>query len=281
MFNFIFKMFTDGAAALPRGGMQAIAQQLADKATAKGVDIRTSQPVAKLSRLLEQDGGGYLIETQDGKTRIQANVVIIATDGVVSQKMISQMDGFEYLEGLATQQPQRSVGCLYYSFAGAEPVQEPILILNGMGKRERGSFENPVNNVCFPSVVNMGYAPNGCGLCSVTVLEPAMSAYEGQEDKLDKAVRKQLATWFPEYEQEVLKTWKLRRIYRIPRAQPGQLGGPYPANVNGGRDCSMYRGRTLPAGLLVCGDHMATATLNGALESGVKAGEEAAAEAVN
>jgi Flavin containing amine oxidoreductase len=149
-----------------------------------------------------------------------------------------------------------------------------------MGKRERGSTDNPVNNVCFPSVVNTGYAPKGCGLCSVTILEPAMSAYQGQEDRLDTAVRNQLATWFPDYKQDILKKWKLQRVYRIPRAQPGQLDGPFPANVYGGRDCNTYRGKQLPAGLLVCGDHMATATLNGALESGVKAGEEAAAKAI-
>jgi hypothetical protein len=45
--------------------------------------------------------------------------------------------------------------------------------------------------------------------------------------------------------------------------------------VNGGRPCNTYRGKPLPDGLTVCGDHMATATLNGAIESGVNAGKEA------
>jgi hypothetical protein len=45
--------------------------------------------------------------------------------------------------------------------------------------------------------------------------------------------------------------------------------------VNGGRTCNIYRGKPLPDGLTVCGDHMATATLNGAIESGVNAGKEA------
>jgi predicted NAD/FAD-dependent oxidoreductase len=35
-------------------------------------------------------------------------------------------------------------------------------------------------------------------------------------------------------------------------------------------------GKELPEGILVCGDHMATATLNGAFESGVSAGQMAA-----
>ena len=50
--------------------------------------------------------------------------------------------------------------------------------------------------------------------------------------------------------------------------------------MNGGRDASTYREKKLPEGLFVCGDHMATATLNGALESGVNAGTAAAKAAM-
>lgn len=46
--------------------------------------------------------------------------------------------------------------------------------------------------------------------------------------------------------------------------------------VHGGRPCTQFRGKDLPPGLTVCGDHVATATLNGALESGINAGKEAA-----
>jgi predicted NAD/FAD-dependent oxidoreductase len=46
--------------------------------------------------------------------------------------------------------------------------------------------------------------------------------------------------------------------------------------VHGGRPSNTFRGKDLPGGLFVCGDHMATATLNGALGSGVSAGKEAA-----
>jgi len=46
--------------------------------------------------------------------------------------------------------------------------------------------------------------------------------------------------------------------------------------INGGRPCNTFRDEELPEGVLVCGDHMATATLNGALESGANAGKFAA-----
>lgn len=270
MFSFIFKMFSEGAATLPAGGMGAIAQQLVDKANAASTDIRVGKVVSKIS----QNDDGYLLETLDGNTRIQAKSVIVATDGHVAQKIISQLEGFQSLESMP-KPPQREVGCLYYSFKSEAPVQDPILILNGIGA-ERGNEENPVNNVCFPSCVAEGYAPEGCGLCSVTILKPAMDAYKGREEELDQAVRKQLAGWFPDQEDDILKTWELKRIYSIPNAQPSQFKGPFPANVNGGRDSNTYRGKNLPGGLFVCGDHMATATLNGALESGVNAGTAAA-----
>jgi len=270
MFSFIFKMFSEGAATLPAGGMGAITQQLVDKATAAGADIRVDHAVSKIS----QNDQGFLLETLDGGTRLQAKSVVIATDGDVAQKIISQLEGFESFEALPKQK-QREVGCVYYSFKSEVPVKDPILILNGIGK-ERGNEENPVNNVCFPSCVAEGYAPAGCGLCSVTLLKGAMDVYKGREEELDHAVRNQLGTWFPDQKEDILNTWKLERIYSIPKAQPSQFNGPLPANVNGGRNCGTYRGKDLPKGLFVSGDHMATATLNGALESGVNAGAAAA-----
>lgn len=270
MFSFVFKMFSEGAATLPQGGMGAVSKQLVETVEKLGVDIRLEHPVSRIHSTED----GFLVQTEDGKTAIQAKTVIIATDGHIAQKIVSQLEGFETLEE-SPEQPQRSVGCLYYGFEGTPPVTDPILILNGIGQR-RGDKANPVNNVCFPSVVNEGYAPEGYSLCSATVLKGAMDAYKGREDELDDAVRKQLATWFPGYEYDIMKKWELKRIYKIPNAQPGQLKGPFPANVNGGRDCTTFRGMGLPKGLFLCGDHMATATLNGALESGANAGIAAA-----
>jgi predicted NAD/FAD-dependent oxidoreductase len=65
-------------------------------------------------------------------------------------------------------------------------------------------------------------------------------------------------------------------LAQIPKAQPSQYDGPWPASINGGRPSNQYRGKDLPNGFFVCGDHMATATLNGAVESGVAAGKDAA-----
>jgi phytoene dehydrogenase-like protein len=274
MFSFVFKMFSDGYATLPEGGIGAVAQQLATTALDSGVALRSEMPV---SNIIAEDKGTFIVETKDGKTRIRSNSVILATDGHIAQRIMSKVDGFEFLKD-ATEQPQRKVGCLYYGFDKTSPVEEPVLILNGVA--DRGTETNPANNVCFPSIVSKGYAPEGSNLCSVTVLGKAMEIFHGREEELDEAVRKQLSTWFPDIAKDILNDWKLLNIYSITNAQPGQFNGPAPANVNGGRNCSTFRGLLLPPGLFVCGDHMATATLNGALESGVNAGK-AAAQAVN
>jgi phytoene dehydrogenase-like protein len=248
--------------------MGSISKQLVSKVMAAGVDVRTGKVVTQILR----DKACFKIKYNGGD--ILAQTVIVATDGPTARKLLATVDG---LEGLADEeeQIQRSVGCMYYSFEGNAPVQEPLLVLNGIGS-ERGNEKNPVNNVCFPSVVSQSYAPPGIGLCSVTVLNDAMILFEGRDDELDLSVRKQLATWFPDHEDNILKKWNLERIYKIQNAQPAQMFGPLPANKNGGRPCNTFRNARLPDGLFICGDHVATATLNGALESGVNAGTAAA-----
>lgn len=269
MFSFVFKMFSDGAATLPESGMGDVSRQLATKATSSGVDIRLKNAVTSISK----EKSGFRIKCSGGD--ITTRSVIVATDGPSARKLIGTVDGLKGLS-LEKEQTQRSVGCLYYSFVGKAPIEEPILILNGIGA-SRGNEINPVNNVCFPSVVSQKYTPSGIGLCSVTILKGAMSLFEGKDSELDSTVRKQLSTWFPDHRDNIMNNWKLERIYKIENAQPAQFSGPIPANANGGRPCDLFSNLQLPQGLFVCGDHVATATLNGALESGVNAGNAAKA----
>lgn len=275
MFSFIFKMFSQGSATLPRNGIGAVSQQLVERAKKAGVVVQSDCPVGSIS-VLQNDSdedGRFVVNSVDGTRRVLCDSVIVATDVSVAESLLSQVVG---VESTTPPQPQRSVGCLYYGFDGDAPIQEPILILSGLGDK-RGTEQFPINNVCFPSVVNPSYAPPNKSLCCVTVLKPAMELYEGREDDLDMAVRRQLHTWFPECNTRKSSSWRLLNMYSIPNAQPAQLGGPVAANVYGGRDAHVIRGTTLPTGMYVCGDHMATATLNGALESGVNAGKAAAA----
>lgn len=212
MFSFVFKMFSEGAATLPHGGMGVISKQLVDKAKGLGVDIQTEMPVSSVRRKGNEVDYMYSVELEGQKTQITSPCVIIATDGQSAQGLLSNLDGFQGLKG-APKQSNRSVGCLYYTFKGDAPIQEPILILNGVSNDTSGNAPNPVNNVIFPSVVSKGYAPEGYSLCSVTVLEKAMNAYDLTE--LDLAVRKQLANWFPDKESDILTEWQLKKTYLV------------------------------------------------------------------
>merc|ERR1711982_311355 len=92
---------------------------------------------------------------------------------------------------------------------------------------------------------------------------------------LDMQVRKQLSNIFPSYSYDIQNQWIFTKIYNITKAQPStNIHDLYPANVGdgGGRDCTMFYNEILPHGLYVCGDCMSTASFNGALESGINAG---------
>mmetsp|Transcript_45067 Transcript_45067/g.52800 ORF Transcript_45067/g.52800 Transcript_45067/m.52800 type:complete len:307 (-) Transcript_45067:176-1096(-) len=279
MFHFVLKMFIQGSVSLPQNGIGAVADQLSEKLREVGVDIRMNRTVDKIS--IERSDDRFLIKTSDEKCLIRAKAVILATDKQVANKLMSGFERFKFLAELP-KEAQRSVGCIYYTFEGKEPVTDPILILNGVGST---SSNNPVNNVCFPSVVNPFCAPTGYGLCCVSVRSETMKKYEGRDEHLDADVRTQLANWFPNYAEDIKKRWNLKKMYFIKNAQPVQLNGLLPANVFGGRDCRAFTSGagsedtiSLPDGLFLCGDHMATSSLNGALESGVNAGLAAASQ---
>jgi phytoene dehydrogenase-like protein len=213
MFSFVFKMFSEGSATLPAGGMKAVADQLATKAKSLGVEIRTDTPVSCIASPKESSDDSFLVECVKTKERFETSSLIVATDAKIAQKLLANIEGFESLENLPAQ-PQLSVGCLYYTFKGSPPIEDPILILNGIGD-EAGNKENPVNNICFPSVVNDGYAPNGYSLCSVTVLSKAMEMYKDSPEDLDKAVRRQLSTWFEDQADDIKKKWELKKIFYV------------------------------------------------------------------
>ncbi|CAJ1940264.1 unnamed protein product [Cylindrotheca closterium] len=280
MFSFVFKMFNEGAATLPRGGMKAVSEQLAQKALDAGVEIRKEMPISSIYKV--RDGSSFVVESKAANKNFETECVIVATEGPNTRELISQVEGFESIADLP-KQPQLSVGCMYYSFLGDPPVDEPILILNGKvdsGLSQGADPKSVVNTMCFPSVVNEGYAPKGSSLCSVSISGKVMEDYEGKDEELDAAVRSELASWFKDRNTEILEKWKLRKIYHIHNAQPAQLNGPCPSNVNGGRPCTSFQGMPIPDGMVICGDHVATASLNGALESGAKAGAAAAEIAV-
>lgn len=136
----------------------------------------------------------------------------------------------------------RGVTCLHFA-ADRDPLGEPVLVLNA----EPGGV---VNDLAVLSAVAPGYAPPGAALVSVTVLGAGPVDVE--------AVRGELGRWFG----DEVRRWRLLRTLRIPNALPTFLPPTVPVKP-----------ATVRPGLYVAGDHRATPSLQGALESGRRAAE--------
>jgi phytoene dehydrogenase-like protein len=228
MFEFVFRMFDQGDAALPAGGMGAIPHQLAERLEAG--TIRLGMRVAAL------DSAGVLLENGD---RLSAHAVVVATDGPSAARLVPEVP----------EPASCPVTCVYYA-ADASPVEEPRLVLNGEGR-------GPVNNLCVADRVNPSYAPPGASLISATVLGDPASL----DGTLDRDVRAQLTDWFGRQ----VADWRHLRTYRIAHALPAQPVGAFGARDvrvrNGTYVCGDHRQHASIEGTLLSGRRAADAVL--------------------
>lgn len=172
----------------------------------------------------------------------ESSVVIVATDG---------------RGGLAPKgEAPKSRGsiCFYFAAPKAPKVPAGFLVLNG-----EGMSDGPVNNMFVPSDVFPECAPDGMALVSTTIVGDA----EGSDEKIEGDIRRQMAGWFGE---EEVGEWRFLKSYRVRHSQPAQN----PSGNYAERESSK-----VGEGVFVCGDHTNTPTINGALESGRLAAEEA------
>ncbi len=224
MFEFLFKMFAEGDAAVPEKGMGEIPKQLGSSLPEGTVRLNTRVESVKAGEARLESG-----------EEIKARAVVVATDGPEAMRVLATRRKVQ----------TRGVSCLYFD-APESPVDEPILVLGG-------SSRGVVNNLAVMSEVSPAYAPEGRALISITVLgNPARD-----NRSLETMIRGQLRRWYG----RVTKEWRLLRIYRIENAHPVSV----PQQL-----------RTQPRlepGLYVCGDHRATPSIQGAMESGRLAAE--------
>lgn len=234
MFEFVMKSLAKGENCLPEEGIEAVAKQLAAKLP-PGTVVLDAQVV-------RVDAKG--VELEDG-SRVEAEMgVIVATEGPAAAKLLGNA-----LDEDASSRGTPVGTCNLYFTAPNPPVDENVLFLNGEGK-------GIVNNCCFPSSVSRSYAPEGQALISTSTV--GIMEHLGDKE-LERQVREHMATWFGRKE---VDTWTHLRTYRIPYAQPNQTP---PTNL--------MRNVRLSKGLYVCGDHRESATLDGALHSGLRAAE--------
>ena len=226
-FEFVFRMFSLGEAALPKAGMQAIPEQLASRL--KTGTLQTGSRVTAI-----ENGAVYL---DDGES-FSCDRIVWATDQAAAATLLHRP--FRNRVAAAT--------CLYFA-AAESPVNGPWLVLNGAGR-------GPVNNLCVPTELHRGYAPEGLSLISVTVIDPA---YRTAPD-LEAQVREQLTAWYG----ASVSRWQYLRSYGIEHALPIQeppLLSPVEKPVK------------LSDQLYICGDYTAIASIEGAISSGIRAAD--------
>jgi phytoene dehydrogenase-like protein len=241
-FEFLFRLFSLGNAAVPAAGMQQIPLQLAAKLRAG--TLLTGARVSKLTRNTQS----FQIEIA-GKDQQEARAVVLAVPGNDGNRLLGGVGGWSVPEVRAW----NKTTAFYYA-AQQVPVAEPIILLNGEGRAA-----GPVNHVAVMSAVSPQYAPPGVHLVVANVVGEA-PAEDAALMRLDQAVRLHLRKWFG----PAVDSWKMLGAYTLARALPQQRHAEWeqaPVRVGG------------TGGVYMCGDYRETASIQGALASGRRAAE--------
>lgn len=183
MFQFVFKMFTEGFATVPAKGMEEIPKQLAGKL--KKTRFFMNEEAISIQQ--------KVVTTKSGKV-IEADATLIATEatGLAS----------EYYPNIKKE--YNSVVNLYFT-ADAFDYKNPAIILVPDAKY--------INNICCLNHVSKAYSENGKALISVTVIPDENTNI----NQLEKSVKEELTTYFAK-----ANGWNLLKTYHIPYALPRQ-----------------------------------------------------------
>ena len=231
--DFVLDNFSKGFATVPGDGMRRLPQLLLGSLPIDTVQLNARVQAVEKGRV-KVKGAGW----------VEADAVVVATDGRRAARLV---------EGIHEPEWSR-VGQIAFDAGAWPPHTDPILVLDGENS-------GPVNNLQVMSAVAPGYAPTGRSLITCSILEPDLHP---DDDKLDVAVRGQLAQWYGPQ----VNDWRTLKIDRIKRALPTQPVGSLDP---------MERPLRQKSWLWVAGDHRATASIDGALSSGRHAGEQVVA----
>ncbi len=180
MFEFVFKMFSQGYAAIPAKGMGQIPEMI--KGQLQTTEIRLNTPVASV------EGGKILLS--DG-THLEVDRIIVA---VQPDRVMKQLEG-QFA-------PARKVINLYFAAPKSFLGRPMIGLLTG---------KRVINNLVFMEDVSKDYAPAGKSLLSVTVLDTDLS-----DKELIKVVQGELE----EISGTKSDQFKHLKTYLIPHALP-------------------------------------------------------------
>jgi phytoene dehydrogenase-like protein len=234
MMEFVFRAFARGDACVPREGMGRIPEHLASRLEAGSVLLRSGVIC------VERTGEGYSARLATGR-HVEARACVVAVPGAM----------IEGLPGLEHRLRWRGVVNVVLVGEGDPPPagRTPVLLLDGEGR-------GPATNVAFMSSVSRAYAPPGRFVVSCSCLgeQPADDA------ELVGRVKGQMVRWFG----SEAGAWVPVAVRRITEALPDQSPAWYTR-----RDWPVRVVR----GLYRAGDTADTASIDGAMRAGRRAGE--------
>lgn len=185
-FEFCFKMFYAGDAAIPAKGMGQLAEQLANRL--KPEQIRLNAPVATIQDKQVTLASGEVLT---------AETIVMAVDRTQAAKLMGQP--------IPTEQAFNHTTCTYFAAPASPRPNEQLLILNT--KRTAA-----IHNLAIMSDVAPDYAPDGQTLISVST----QALRQVNETALTAQIIKELVLWFG----NDAKQWRHLRTYHIPQALP-------------------------------------------------------------
>lgn len=185
MFDFVFKMFAEGAVAVPNGGMGQIPLQLAGRLPEGS--IRYNSRVAHIE--------GQHVHLESGAV-LSAGKIILATEATGLVK--------DYAPAVNT----RFVSTTHLHFRAAEaPLRSPLIALNTRPT-------DRVNSLTVMDQVAPGYAPAGQHLLSVAMVGQQM----GTDGELFAQAQQELSRWFG----QAAAGWQPLHLRRVKYALPAQ-----------------------------------------------------------
>ena len=228
LLEIFFRCFSSGSAALPAGGMGAMAEQLDARLVPGTVRLNTKVAEVRPDAVVLADG-----------TEVAAAAVVVAADETAAAGLM----------GEKPPEKNRVTTCLYFDVPEKDMAGR-WLILSRAG-------EGPINELAVPSAVAEGYAPEGRSLVAASAIGP-----QAERPDLLAAVREQLSDWFGEEWVDGWRHLETKRIdHALPDFQPGRFepGGKPPRPDSGLFVCGDYRESPSIPGALVSGRKAAEA----------------------
>jgi phytoene dehydrogenase-like protein len=242
-FQFLFRSFSSGSAAVPLEGMERIPQQLAAKL--KPGTLQTGIRVTALARRAQR----FAVSLADGRS-IEAKHVVIAVAEHEQRPLLTEILSPKRAQAREARD-WNSTTTLYYT-AVKSPVEGPILVLNG-----EGPGGGPINNLAVMSQVSDRYAPPGQELIAISCVGIG-PANDDEMRLLDTLVREQATRWFGVQ----VEDWQLLAAYPIPHALPLARNTQWQASSP-----------RLADNVYICSDAQEQPSQQGALASGRRAAE--------